>query len=195
MRFVPQTVEGSILVNTLVGVRSEKVTLGLPATNGIGRTGSYRKWRSVMRMEDKGSNKEAAATCGQNRGQSIPSSTCMCMYAFRASPHLDQVGWQAGPAVGVEVRQGRSHGWRRDSARHAQSYHTPPSRLTLHDLCRKVRVNEEVGKVGVADVCALDIVQECSPDNAPALPDASALPKVDVPSEVFGSGLNEVHAL
>mmetsp|Transcript_2797 Transcript_2797/g.6129 ORF Transcript_2797/g.6129 Transcript_2797/m.6129 type:complete len:471 (-) Transcript_2797:146-1558(-) len=108
---------------------------------------------------------------------------------------LDQVGRQAGTAVGVKVSKGGGDAGDGHAGRDGLPCHAPPGRLALGQLLREEGVDQEVGEGGVALVGLADVVQEAGADNAAALPDPGQSSQVDVPVLLLALGLDDVHAL
>ena len=88
---------------------------------------------------------------------------------------LGDVGREVCATVGVEVVDGRSHGWAGDAARNSESDNAAPCGLARVELGSKLRVDHEVGKLGVAVEGLLDAVEEPSTDDASSAPDGGAV--------------------
>ncbi len=73
---------------------------------------------------------------------------------------LGEVGRETGPPVLVKVAKGRREGRAGNASSNAQGNHTTPCGLSGVHLFGELWVHEEVGKAGVAVICALDAIEE-----------------------------------
>ena len=113
----------------------------------------------------------------------------------QAKQYLRTKGAGRNIAVLLEVRQGRGHGRQGDAVGDRRGADAPPALLGPADLLGEVRVEQQVGQLGIAVERLLDLSQESAADDAAAPPHQGHAAVVDLPVRLLGHGVHQAEAL
>jgi hypothetical protein len=117
------------------------------------------------------------------------------MGAEEVALHLQQVGRQAGAAVGVVVGERGAYRRHRHARTHGQRDDVAPQVLRLVERLLEERRPHQVRQVGVEPVGRGDVVQEAGADDAAAAPDARDAAEIEAPALLAAHRAHQVQAL
>ena len=108
---------------------------------------------------------------------------------------LNQSSRQALSAQAVVVGQGRGEYRHRQAHLGCGDNHAAPRRDEFGELALEVWVEDESRQLRVGVISLPDAIQELRADDATATPDGGEIARVNVPTELLGTGLDLIEAL